>query len=277
MVPPAVDPPTTEPVPPEPPAPLETPEISAEVPTIDRVWLPTLFRAGPVKPAGNPWRQAELPAPGHRPVAPDPGYSLFAPRSSAAILQRVSAQQAPDGPVDLPFLIDRLARGQPVGDLPRRASLTLRFGVELLIDHGIGMELFARDVHDLLTRINRVVGAGRVAVSQFAYAPLRGAGAGPRRHWRPYRPGSPQVRVLVVSDFGMGGSSLDYRQAGVDEWTAFTRVLHRHGSEVVALTPYPRRLWPQWLPVLFPVLPWDRKVTVGQVAALLSPSTSGRR
>jgi hypothetical protein len=257
---------------PEPRAPAEAPAQPLRAPAAERAWLPILFPSGRLRPAGSgrPWAGAGLPAPNHRPVGPEPAHQLFAPRSSAAILQRISAQEAPDGPVDLPALIDRLAHGRPVRDLPRNASLTLRFGVEVLIDQGAGIELFGHDVRDLLTEINRVVGSDRVAVSRFAYAPLRGAGAGPRRFWRPYRPGSPRVRVLVVSDFGMGGSMLDYRQSGVDEWTAFARVLHRHGSGAVALTPYPRRLWPRWLPALMPVLPWDRKVTVGQVAALLS-------
>ena len=250
------------------PAPAVPPPPIAEA-AAERVWLPLLFPAGQAETEPDRWRRPALPAATTVAVAANPAHQLFAPRSSAAILHRAVAQPAPDGPIDVPVLIDHIARGRPIGDLPRRSSLTLRFGVELLIDQSTGMELFARDVRDLMSQVDLVVGAGRVSVSRFAYAPLRGAGSGPRRYWRPYHPGSPQVRVLVVSDFGMGGSILDYRQASADEWAAFARALSRHGSSAVALTPYPRRMWPRWLPVLFPVLPWDRKVTIGQVAALL--------
>jgi hypothetical protein len=230
-------------------------------------WVPALTPAsfGAVPSAG--WRAAVLPRVRRTRRALDPRHQLFAPRSSSAILHLALAQPAPDGPVNLPALIDSLARCRPVDTLPRLPVPTLRFGVDMLIDTGTGMELFDRDVRDLLQQVRRVAGPGQVTVTRFAHAPLRGAGGGPRAGWRSYEPPHPRVRVMVVSDFGMGGPGIDHRRASVEEWVEFAHRIRRHGCDAVALTPYPRRRWPEWLPALFPVVPWDRNVTVGQVAA----------
>lgn len=234
-------------------------------------WTPVLNPAASTHlAAGADWRAAVLPRARRARRAPDPGHQLFAPRSSAAILHLALAQPAPDGPVEVSALIDRLARCRPVDTLPRRSTPTLRFGVDVLVDTGIGMELFDRDVRDLIRQVRRVAGAGQTAVTRFAYAPPRGAGNGPKATWGRYQPPHPRTRILVLSDFGMGGPAIDYRRASADEWVDFARQIRRHGCAAVALTPYPRRRWPDWLPALFPVVPWDRNVTVGQVAARMS-------
>lgn len=247
------------------------PSRHAAGPRQTATWTPVLSPAASTHlAAASDWRAAVLPRARRVRRAPDPGHQLFAPRSSAAILHLALAQPAPDGPVEVPALIDRLARCRPVDTLPRRSTPTLRFGVDVLVDTGIGMELFDRDVRDLLRQVRRVAGAGQTAVTRFAYAPPRGAGSGPKATWGRYRPPHPRTRILILSDFGMGGPAIDYRRANADEWVDFAHQIRRHGCAAVALTPYPRRRWPDWLPALFPVVPWDRNVTVGQVAARMS-------
>jgi hypothetical protein len=274
-------PPETRPVAPPSTWPARTPRPAspppltpaAVVPRPDR--SPLLFPAtaiGARTGAVPAWSSPALVAAAGRPVhrRRDPAHQLLAPRSGAAILERAMAQAAPDGPIDVAALVGRLARAEPIAVLPRRAAHTMRFGVGVLLDVGTGMELFQPDADDLLRLAVQVAGPGRVTAARFAYAPLRGAGSGPRAGWRPYRPRAARLRVLVLSDFGMGGPMVDYHRADVDEWVAFGREVRRHGATALGLTPYPVRLWPRWLPALFPVLPWDRKITVGQAAARLA-------
>src|SRR5664280_321388 len=121
-------------------------------------------------------------------ISPAEATPLLAPRSVAAVLQAVIATPADDGPPDIDALTWACVEARPVLSIPRKKSLTLRFGVELLLDIGEAMELFVNDHHELLRRVRALVGTANSRVTYFADSPIRGAGAGSRRTWRPYEP-----------------------------------------------------------------------------------------
>jgi len=191
---------------------------------------------------------------------------LLPPRSTAAVLNAMLATQVGDGPVDVRSLTETLARGRPIPELPREPALTLRYGVQVLLDIGEAMELFTRDQDELIPRIEGLIGTKNTTTMLFEDSPARGAGPGPRRTWRPYRPPGPGCRVLIVSDFGLGGPAFHVGRSRPEEWTRFVAQLRRAGCPVAGLVPYPPSRWPGWLTALMPLVFWDRTTTAVKAA-----------
>ncbi|MGD9482706.1 hypothetical protein WDH52_05500 [Streptomyces sp. TRM70308] len=220
--------------------------------------------AGGGPPVGGPGRPlgdgAPVPAARYRPLLP--------PRSEAAILHTLCARVVPEGPVDVDRLLEELARGTAPAALPRQPVRTLRFGVQVLIDLGPGMQPFHRDQDEIRRRIAAVAGRHACQVRYFADCPLRRSGPGPGWTWQPYRPPATGTRVLVLSDFGVH-TATQSAPSRVEDWREFAAGLHRHGCPLTALAPVPAGRLPGWLTALMPVLVWDRGTTATQARAVL--------
>ncbi|MEV2210086.1 hypothetical protein AB0H86_00960 [Streptomyces sp. NPDC050997] len=245
----------------------EIPRTSAAVPAVSA----TVSGAGPrlltpVARAPRPpvvWTTPSL-ATASRTGRPVPRQSLLAPRSASAIVQAAASRREPDGDVDIARAVDRLARGLPLRSLPRRPAPTLRFGVQVLVDRGIGMQPFHRDQDDLVSRIRNTVGQDTTQVLHFEDSPLDGAGPGGRWTWRPYESPAPGTRVLVLTDLGLGGPAYR-RRDGRAAWECFFDRLTRARCAAVVFLPYPRRRRPAWATGRVRLVPWDRRTTVGWV------------
>lgn len=232
--------------------------------------LPLLTPIGQDPVAATGWGAQSLPPVTREHLTAVPMHEpLFAPRTAAAILQAVIARSTEEGPLDVPAVVDVLARRQPVQSLPRERTSTLRFGVQVLVDLGVAMQPFARDQAHLVAQVGGIIGAERTSVRYFADSPMRGAGPGPRRTWRRYKPPDPGTRVLVLSDLGMGGPALHLRRSQPDEWRSLVGDLRARGSDIVALVPLPPDRWPPSLSALLPLISWDRNATVSRVLAAL--------
>ncbi|MFJ8108501.1 hypothetical protein [Streptomyces sp. NPDC096132] len=200
---------------------------------------------------------------------------LLRPRSARAILN--SALAVPDeqiGPVDIDTLVDAYAQHRVWTQLPRQPLPTLRFGVQVLVDLGDGMQLFARDQKQLLRQVQAMVGRERLDILYFSDSPLRGSGPGQRRSWGPYRPPAKGTRVLLLSDLGVGGEPLRPRRASTEVWLRLAQVVRRAGCGMVALVPYPKHRVPRVLSSRMPVITWSERTTVSTVNSALS---AGRR
>jgi hypothetical protein len=195
---------------------------------------------------------------------------LLTQRSSTAILNAaLTTLVQDDGEPDVDTLVDSFARCLPQIRLPRATRHTLRFGVQVLVDMGDGMQPYRRDQYELVQQITGLVGPELTQVRYFADVPTRGTGPGPRRTWQTYRTPGPGTRVLIVSDLGVGGPFLDPRRASVAEWQQVLDEISRAGCTAVALVPYPADKVPAGLARLLSALTWDRTTTVSTVAALV--------
>ncbi|WP_329790457.1 hypothetical protein V1227_00795 [Lentzea sp. DG1S-22] len=191
---------------------------------------------------------------------------LLAPRTAAAVLHAVLATFAADGDPDVEAITRSWAQAKPLRTLPVKPRATLRFGVQVLVDTGEGMQLFASDQRDLVARIRSVAGAENVRLLYFSDVPSRGAGSGGRRTWRLYEPPSTGSRVLLISDFGIGGPRFHHRRSTTAEWRAFLAAVRRAGCSPIGLVPYPPSRWPAWLASSLPLLLWDRSTTVSRAS-----------
>lgn len=224
--------------------------------------LPELSREPVGETDWTPVPSLALPAEDQSPE-PTP---LLTPRTAAAVLHTLLSTRTADGEPDVEAVARLWALGKPIRRLPRRSRPTLRFGVQVLVDIGEPMQLFAGDQRDLVARIHAVAGVETTSLSYFADVPTRGAGPRGRRTWRPYTPPAAGTRVLVLSDFGIGGPAFYNRRGGSAEWRAFISSVRRAGCSPVGLVPYPPSRWPAWLTSAMPLLMWDRATTVGRAS-----------
>ncbi|WP_030754594.1 hypothetical protein [Streptomyces griseus] len=249
----------------EPPAPSPAPAGDRDEPEDVLAELP-LLRA--LRSAG------EGDAPPRRPVEPLarptgerhplPHEPLLVPRWTHAIVRALLSRPVPEGPVDIDVLITAMACRRPVTRLPRLPVPTLRYGVQVLVDRGAGMQPFRRDQDELLRRVRAVVGPQLVETGYFSDAPQRGTGPGPRWTRKPYRPPRAGRRVLVLSDLGLGGPP-GHRRGTREEWADFAGRVRQAGCGAVVLSPYPVHRWAEWMPRVLPLVCWDRTTRPGHI------------
>jgi hypothetical protein len=195
-----------------------------------------------------------------------PFLPLLAPHSADATLRAAVSRWVHVGPVDTDALVRDLARQQPVRVLPLKPIATLRFGAQVLVDLGRGMDPFIHDRRDVLRQLRNVVGREGLTVRYFRYAPLRGVSGAAAEPESSYSPPPPGTRVLVVSDMGIGGPPGDFRRSTPEEWESFKRLIESHDCPATALVPFPPHRWPSWLVQLFPLISWDHHTTAGEAA-----------
>ncbi len=183
---------------------------------------------------------------------------LLPPNTTPAILQTVLRAKAFDGEPDTARMVEKIARGMPLTRIIRRPRPTMRYGTQILLDVGEAMEPFARDQRELVARISALVGAEGVEVVSFADAPLRGVRRGRARTREPYAPPPPGTRVLIVSDLGVGGRTLNPLRADPEEWLGFIDEIEHAECSAVALVPFSRRRIPASLAARLPLVTWDR-------------------
>ncbi|MFC8668739.1 hypothetical protein [Streptomyces sp. NPDC057199] len=162
-----------------------------------------------------------------------------------------------------------LAKGTYIGELPRTPVRTLRFGVQVLVDIGTGMQLFIRDQQELLNRISAIIGRHACDIRYFAGDPRRN-GTGARWTYKPLAAPARGTRVLILSDFGLHHAGTPTRTVGAHEWQEALTVLHRGGCLPVGLTPIPAPRQPSWLRAMMPLLTWDRTTTAAAAHTRMS-------
>jgi hypothetical protein len=189
---------------------------------------------------------------------------LINPRLTRSVLQELLSQETEEGLIDVAALVERAAK-LSLRHVPRRATRTLRFGVQVLSDEGAGMAPFVRDQEHLIRQVRHLVGDA-ATVAYFADAPGRGAGSGPVWTWSAYEPPPSGSRILLLSHLGIGGPWPDPARAGRSEWEQFAELVRWHGCRVIVLVPYPIARVPAWAFRLFAVASWDRSLTSARAA-----------
>jgi hypothetical protein len=186
---------------------------------------------------------------------------LFDPRWARALIAALAATRVPEGPLDVPRVIEAIAHLRPLDVLPRYPVPTLRRGAQLLVDEGPSLTPLARDVELLVRDFVQVVGADRTVVLRFADHPGRGVRdpRGVAQGWPAPPPGTP---VVAVSDFGLARGARRREGASVGDWTAFAQRVRAAGCPLVGIVPFTPRRWPEPLGRAVRLLRWDRTATV---------------
>jgi hypothetical protein len=188
--------------------------------------------------------------------------TLFRPPAARHILDAALSVPVAEGDIDVESVTDMVATRRSVTTIPRKRLFTTRFGAQVLLDFGPGMQPFHTDVVRLPRILMSIIGSG-LEVLRFDTFPLDGAG--PRgRPWPAYRPPPAGTPVLVVTGFGIGGKGAP-RPAPIARWAEFVQLLSRAGCRLLALVPGPVDRVDPDLSSMMTVVPWDRTATVGAV------------
>lgn len=234
--------------------------------------IPALVRqleqTAPVLRFPGPEMEVLAPPPAALPVLPPPS-PLFVPAWHPGILTAALGVPLPEGPLDVPRAVSHLARQHPVTSLPRRQVRSLRLGVRVLMDVSDSMVPFVQDRKQLLDSVQAAVGPEHTEVQQFEGSPSRGVRPRASAEFQPFEPPPSRTPILVLSDLGIGASSLSAERAELAEWLSFGEGAHRSGCRVVALVPYSPARWPRALQRRMHLIHWDRHTTARTVLQAL--------
>jgi hypothetical protein len=193
---------------------------------------------------------------------------LFAPRQTRAILSRALSRLARTGPLNLDRIMRQCARRDVLRELPRLNQRVLSFGVQLLVDRGDSMTVFAEDQLKLEAAIRALVGTNKIKVLSFEGFPSR-AGSGGKRRWQLYENlmPPPGTVVALLTDLGIGHASWLASPPSPRHWRAFADRLRRRACPVVAFVPYPPSRWPRDLKQVITFIQWDRSTRISLIGS----------
>jgi hypothetical protein len=198
---------------------------------------------------------------------------LLSPRVARAILAALLAARVDDGPLDIERMIETIARHEPPA-LHRALTVSIRRGVQVLIDMSHSMELFRHDQEEFVRALHRVIGRGRASVFYFAGSPVRGVRTDDDLEWLPYVPPAPSTPVLLLSDFGISAPPLE-RVVG-REWRTFSETVRAAHCPLLALVPFPRNRWPAEIARIIAIAQWDRPLTARGAREVAAAAWAGR-
>lgn len=227
-----------------------------------------------------------------RPVLPRPGEAalpergdgpkrrpapLIAPDKARAILAALAAAPVAGEAIDTDALLQRIASGLPIEELPRLTVWTLRRRVHLLIDCSPALLPLADDIERVSVELRRVVGNDRLQSLYFAGCPSRGAGPGAREGWATWSAPSEGSVAIVVSDLGCAGSIGNSEWASAEEWSRFADAAGDRGTLLVALVPYPVHRVPAALARRMAIIPWQEQLDAARAQRILRDARAGNR
>jgi hypothetical protein len=199
---------------------------------------------------------------------------LFVPRWVRGIVTAALSVPFPDGPPHVERIVETVARGAAIEEVPRHAVPSLRLGVDLLVDRSARMTPFTKDQAWLELALQRIIGKGRVKLRRFKGNP-RTAFDKPRKRsadgrGRPDR-GRP---VLALTDLGIGTPMFDPDMSDPSEWLALAHLLRRAGCPLIVFVPYPPSRWPRVLARQLNVVQWDRVTSAAAVRGSIGRAAS---
>jgi tetratricopeptide (TPR) repeat protein len=150
------------------------------------------------------------------------------------------AARLPEGAVDVPRLVTRFAKAEPIERLPTKKVPRLRRHLQILLDVSEAMSLFRRDAQNLLQWVQRIVGKDKVRILTFRGCPSNGvftASTGYEETELYAHPKSGSV-VLLITDLGVGRPPLSTEPASPEDWQKFIYGLSVAGCRTVVFTPY---------------------------------------
>jgi hypothetical protein len=189
---------------------------------------------------------------------------LLDPLWERGILIEAVGTPVAEGDIALLEAVERIARGEPLRDIPRDMVQSVSKGCQVLIDAGAGMRPFARDTRQLADAVRKAVGAYHTRVLTFVDSPLRGV-LTETYDDETYAPPENGALVLAVSDLCRGGPRSAIRQAEPADWLKLARIVRDAGSALVVLNPYPCERWPAQVTERVPVVYWDRSTRAADV------------
>lgn len=192
-----------------------------------------------------------------------PGLPLFEPKWQRAIVTQLASISLPVGELDIPQVIQLIARGRPLTEVPRRPVATVAKGLRLLIDQGESMEPYRLDVAELVRSFRRTIGAARVSAHGYRGLPEWGCHAG----LEPiaFRPPPSGVPVVVIGDLGLPPRAAAAMYPTQAEWCSFLQRLERGSHHCRVVVPRDVGELPASLRRHGRLVPWGRRTLASRL------------
>lgn len=195
--------------------------------------------------------------------APTPPLPIIAPIRLRAILTELFAIEVEGKALDVRRLVDRVARGRLVAQLPRLNRRGMARRMLLLLDVGLAMDPFSQDQIQFAASVQRLFDPSRVAVRSFTGSPANGV-----RHpetfavepLETYR----DAAIIILSDWGAADVPFDADKASPFDREEAEAVIARALRSAI-LNPYSAARRPDGKSRRLTVIPWREDLTLGQV------------
>jgi hypothetical protein len=188
--------------------------------------------------------------------SPLPLRPLLDPLWERGILIEAAGTPSSEGGLVVLEAVERIARGEPLLELPRERIQSVSKGCQLLIDTGLGMQPFAGDCRQVTHSFRRAVGAEHTVVLTFVDCPTNGVMTA---NYVDHQYGAPENGAIVVAltDLCRGGPRSAIREAEPQDWLEVAKTIRDVGSSLVVLNPYPPERWPSEVVEQLAVVHWD--------------------
>ena len=192
------------------------------------------------------------------------------------MLSRVLSLRSQTGPWDIPSAVECAARGKLLKEIPRLPVPTLAGGVQLLVDGGAAVTVYAEDYQWLEHHMLRVVGRDKMSIlgftgnPQFVFDP---ADPSQRAAYSEHLP-RPRTVVAALTDLGIGRPPGSQERSSARQWLELAQVLRRRRCPLVAFVPYGRQRWPAILKKDLTIVHFDWTTNSGSLAALAGKGLS---
>jgi hypothetical protein len=177
---------------------------------------------------------------------PDP---LLLPIWSRTTYMQTLSTTVLEGRLDISRLVDLVAKLEAPAQIPRLPWLTMRNGVQILVDYGDAMMPFRNDQRRVVREVQELAGGNAFfEVFLFRGAPARWAQPLiTRRGLRAYELPPPGAPVLLLTDLGIGALAAGQSYVAPEEWQTFARSAAMVGCPTTAYVPYQPHRWPPLL------------------------------
>jgi hypothetical protein len=175
----------------------------------------------------------------------------------------------------VPRIVEALAQLRPLSELPRENAATIRRGVQLLVDGGLGMAPFRSDVESLQRAIATLLPPDRMRTYRFIGSPLRKCVAAGADVLKPWRPPARATPVLLIGDLGIGAPAASEDRASAAEWLEFAQAVSDADCTLVAIVPYGPYRWPRALARAIRIIHWDHRTSAAAVRRSALRATRG--
>jgi len=256
------------------PAPVAPPPMPQPPPPLPAHSLPSRLQPLPNLAPAEPdpdWLDGDASLLDQTDASPCARQTLFPEPASRHIFAAAVASWRAGDAVDVPRLIEAVARRQPLRALPRRAEPTLARGCQLLLDYSPAMVPFWDDLTDLIGQVGAVAGFAETRVYSFDTRP------GEAVHWRPdgrTEPWKPASRpVLAASDLGIQGGTRATPHPG---WSELAERCAAAGVPLLILIPWPESFWPKALGGRPELIHWSPGTSAGLIRRRLAAADAKR-
>ena len=186
---------------------------------------------------------------------------LLAPGQQRLILLALVSKLIEGRDIDIAKTARSIVSRRALIRLPRQRRLSVRRGVQLIIDVGPRMQPFVDDEDQLMTSLLRILGRDVVEI-------LRCYGAPPddpesELRYGEYHMPAPGTPVLLLSEVGEGKGIFAPLTAKSEQWIGFAGRLATYGCQLIVLAPVSAEHISSTLRQRTVVVPWDR-TPIGQ-------------